>query len=207
MTARRLFVAAVTASAVLWAACAPPTGGNSPVVIGDSIVMGAQLHGFMNRMPNAFTDADPGRGIYSKGMSTGRNGVETAPLALTRLAPGHGSWVVIELGTNGLEQDDPAWYRPNIVDMLNTIPADRCVAWVTVWNGRTSYTRALSVAFNDVLRDELQHWRSCYRVIEWADTVQFNIGLLDNVNGRPTDWVHPNGYGEAELARLIDEAT
>jgi lysophospholipase L1-like esterase len=195
-------VAVISAAFFIWGAtgCAPPTGGNSPVIVGDSIVFGAQVEGYMNRMPNAFIDADPGRGIYIKGLGTNRNGVETVPLALTRLTPG--GWLVVELGTNGLETDDPAFYRPNIHDLLQQVPAGVCVAWVTVYNGRTDYTIALSYAFNLAVRELLQKERSCYRVIDWFGEARFRFDLTES-----KDRLHPTALGKQVLAEMIDNNT
>ena len=197
---KRLPLFAAGLAAVVMTACIPPTGGNNPVVIGDSIVMGAQLHGAMNRMPDAFIDADPGRGIYGKGIGTGRNGIDTVPSALSHLTSA-GGWLVVELGTNGLETDPPEFYRANIFDMLQAIPPGVCVAWVTVWNGRTSYTRSLSYAWNLAVRDQLIKWRSCYRVIDWYAEASYRVDLTG------VDQVHPTTLGEMVLAELIDNAT
>lgn len=200
MKRRRVLIAAL--AGLIAAGCVPPAPtpppGNNPVIVGDSIVMGAQLHGAMNVMPYAFIDADAGRSIRGGGVATGRNGVQAISTALPHLQAG--GWLVLELGTNDLPSD-PALYRAKIVDMLGGVPADVCVAFATVANWSTPERQGNAVAWNDNLKS-VARLRSCYRIIDW----------WENTRGRTyqtlqADLVHPNAWGERELAAMIDILT
>lgn len=165
----------------------------NPVIAGDSIMFGAQVHGATSALPNAYIDADPGRSIRGVGLGTGRNGIQAIGNVLPRLQPG--GWLVLELGTNDLPSD-PAGYRTRIADMLSVVPPPVCVGLVTVANWSSAEAVWRSVTWNDQLR-QVARTRSCYRIIDW----------WENTRGRPQvlapDLVHPNAQGEKELATMI----
>jgi lysophospholipase L1-like esterase len=204
MNRRHLIIFALATFALMWATwgCVPPVPtpppGNNPVIVGDSIVMGAQLHGAMNVMPYAFIDADAGRSIRGGGISTGRNGVMAISTALPHLQAG--GWLVLELGTNDLPSD-PALYRAKIVDMTSGVPAETCVAFVTVavWSTQDGINRSL--AWNDNLKS-VARLRTCYRIIDWWENTRLRTGQI-----LQPDLVHPNPQGERELATMIDWLT
>jgi lysophospholipase L1-like esterase len=172
----------------------PPQAGNNPAIVGDSIVMGAQLDGEMNRMPDAYIDADAGRSVNGGGFATGRNAVDSIPLALSHLTPG--GWLVLEIGTNDLPMD-PALYRSTIADLVKPIPSGVCVAFVTVANWSTPERQGNSVAWNDAIRETARR-RSCYRIIDWWENTR-----LRTYQVLKADLVHPNSWGEKELAAMI----
>ena len=179
-------------------ACVPPVPtpppGNNPVIVGDSIVMGAQLHGAMNVMPYAFIDADAGRSVNGPGFVTGRNGVDSIPIALSHLQPG--GWLVLELGTNDLPED-MALYYSTIADLVKPIPPGVCVAFVTVADWSTPERQLNSLAWNDQIRQAARR-RSCYRIIDWWENTRLRTGQV-----LQADLVHPNAWGERELAAMI----
>lgn len=177
-----------------------PAPGNNPVIVGDSIVMGAQLHGAMNVMPYAFIDADAGRSVRGGGFSTGRNAVQAISTALPHLQLG--GWLVLEIGTNDLPSD-PALYRAKIVDLTSGVPASTCVAFVTVANWSTVDMQARSVAWNDNVR-QVARLRTCYRIIDWWENTRLRTYQVFHQPDGSNDGVHPNAWGERELAAMID---
>ena len=200
------YVLAVLAVIIgLFTACAPPTGGNNPVVVGDSIAFGAQLDGAFNAMPNAFLDNQPGRGMYRKGIVKvnpdgsfvfGTSGAEAIPPLLTRLTPN--GWTVIELGTNDLDlpfTEDEA----SIAELMRLVPG--CVAWVNVWNNANDNTRIRSLQFNVALTNAATKRGGCTRVINWAGLVRgMEFTYLK-------DGVHTTPAGSRKLVELIKAVT
>ncbi|RPH36612.1 MAG: hypothetical protein EHM91_15850, partial [Planctomycetota bacterium] len=148
------FFAGAVAAVCLFASCAPP--GQA---VGDSISVGIAATAAVH------IDASGGRTTYSAGYGPGTgSGLD----AVRRLAPKvkvHG-WVIIELGTNdvAVQADTPGQYLSRISQLTNAVPADRCVAFVTV--KRPTYA-ARAQSWNTSVRAVLKQ-RPCWRVIEWA---------------------------------------
>jgi lysophospholipase L1-like esterase len=195
------------ALAIAMVACAPPPPpGNNPGVVGDSIVFGAQIHGFMNRMPDAYIDADPGRGVRQPGIGTHRDAWVTVPIVLSHLTPG--GWLVLEIGSNDLKAGEQN-YGTIQRDLLSQVPPGVCVAWVTVADWSTLERMHNSQIWNSTLNSSAAG-RSCFKLIDWYENTRLRTYQLFHKveNGRDTtDYLHPNRQGEAELAQMIDAAT
>jgi len=185
-----LLVSSVLCLALLWG-CMPPAAHRSPVVVGDSVTVGLQTEGFLNVLgPNRDVDAVIGRGIQTTG-----KGHETGLSAVRRLAPltRKGGWVIVELGTNDvMGYPDP---HPLVRAVLGAIPADRCVAWVTVWNAKRM---GASDVWNGVVRGELAK-RSCSKVLDWHAAVARDRSLVGG------DGIHPTTKGKRTLSGLYGQ--
>jgi lysophospholipase L1-like esterase len=191
-----MLIVSVFLLALLWG-CMPPAPHRYPVVIGDSVTVGLQTEGYLNVLgPSRDVDAVVGRGVQT----TGR-GNETGLSAVRRLAPStrKGDWVIVELGTNDVMGYPDS--HPLVRAVLAAIPADRCVAWVTVWNPKRT---AASDAWNGVVRAELAK-RDCSKVIDWHAAVAGDRSLVG------TDGIHPTTKGKRTLSGLygtvLDAAT
>jgi len=182
-----MVIVSLVCLALLWG-CTPPAAHRSPVVVGDSVTVGLQAEGYLNVLgPARHVDAVVGRGVATTGQ-----GYETGLNAVRRLVPStrKGDWIIVELGTNDVMGYPDAHRLVRAV--MDSIPADRCAAWVTVWNAKRL---AASDAWNGALRAELDK-RNCSKVIEWHAAVAADHALVGG------DGIHPTTRGKRTLSGL-----
>lgn len=186
--ARHLLVSLVAVGALI--ACAPPPSAPNGLV-GDSI----SWHlGETGGVPGyGLIDASRGRTTYSGGFS-GEPGSGLEGTARVGKLVRPGDWVVIELGTNDVAVEARTdTYVFRIQQLLDAVPKDRCVAFVTV--RRRNYVDRSNVWNAQVRSRIVDH--PCRAIIDWDLAVRQRPGLLGS------DGIHPSAAGEAWLRNQL----
>ena len=172
---------------------APVDTGHGMVLLGDSLA--DQSRGALAAVvPQLTVDAFVGRTIaepFLADTGTGR----VADLA--RLNP---TWWIIELGTNdaAFARHPLEEMRADIVELLDTIGRDACVAWILPAVTAPVDPAAIDLAngFGLLAVDEVSRL-ACHAVIHWSETVTAETDVLG------PDGVHFTDHGMERFAALI----
>ncbi len=179
---------------------APPSApvdiGGGMVLLGDSLAEQSR-DALTEALPQLTVDAFVGRTIaepFVADTGTGR----VADLALLNPA-----WWIIELGTNdaAFAQRPLDEMRSDIVELLDTIGRDACIAWVlpAVTAPVAPAAIDLTNGFGLLAVDEVSRL-GCHAVIHWSETVTAETDVLG------PDGIHLTDHGEERFATVLADA-
>ncbi len=159
-------------------------------IVGNSVVWLAQPS-IERDIPNVNVDADPGRGAYTVGLAGKPSGWDTIVARVPEI--GAGEWLVVEIGTNDLTRPEAEW-RTFIQAVVNLLPDDRCLAWITP--AHPMYPDA-AARYESMLNAVLPG-QPCSRLVQWDDALRRDPTLS-------ADGLHPNDAGIAVITCLINQ--
>ena len=164
-------LAGVAAAVAVVAGCAPPN-----LAIGDSISVP------IKDTAAVLVNASGGRTTYSAGHGPDRGSAlevarDLAPNVKVR------GWVIFEIGANDVAVSHPDTYLRRVVDLVQAVPGDRCVAFVQVFrSSHAANVEKWNLAFRTFLKT-----RPCWHEIRWGEAVRSNPRLILPDRPHPTE--------------------
>jgi lysophospholipase L1-like esterase len=176
---------------------ATPAKAERPMVLlGDSLADQSR-DALVAANPRLTVDAFPGRTVAEPLLA------DTGTARVADLAQLNPAWWIVELGTNdaafALRPIDEM--RADIVELLDTIGREACIAWVlpAVTSPVSPAAIDLTNGFGLVAADEVGRL-PCHAIIHWSETVSSESNLLD------PDGVHFTDHGEERFATVLADA-
>ena len=166
------------------------------VLLGDSLADQSR-DALAATLPQLVIDAFVGRTIAEPFLA------DTGTSRVAELSVLKPTWWIIELGTNdaAFAQRPLDEMRADIVELLDTIGRDACVAWILPAVSAPVAPAAIDLAngFGLVAVDEVNRL-VCHAVIHWSETVTAETDVVG------PDGVHFTEHGKERFAAVITEA-